>query len=163
MANPRLLAISAMLLSQAVCCETKSLFAYMNTSHDLRISPNPANDPGAVACASATYTNGVNMTGWADLTVVGHINCSIEDASYAMGVLEGHLTQDLIYDAFINFNASNSWLQDGHLPKNLSAYISTQLAYINSQVSASNEFSKLDGSFTARTPTLFLTFLCPVV
>ncbi|EDQ87028.1 uncharacterized protein MONBRDRAFT_33589 [Monosiga brevicollis MX1] len=85
-------------------------------------------------CARASYFPGVNETGWADLTVEALTGvCNSSEAAYAMGLLEGALSQPLIYDAFLNFEASNGYLDKGHLPSKLQAFVDAQLKYISDQ------------------------------
>ena len=51
-----------------------------------------------------------------------------------MGLLEGQATAQSIDDAFANFNASNAYLQNAHLPPVLETYLQTQRAWMDEQV-----------------------------
>eukprot|EP00055_Hartaetosiga_balthica_P008244 m.30036 g.30036 ORF g.30036 m.30036 type:complete len:561 (-) comp6198_c0_seq1:242-1924(-) len=88
------------------------------------------------SCASAVFINNVNTTGWGELTVEARLNCTAEDASYSMGYLEGKLTQSLIWDAFLNFNASNAYLENGFLPQDVQSFVNTQTMWLQDQVNS---------------------------
>lgn len=51
-----------------------------------------------------------------------------------MGVVEGQATAALIDAAFANYNASNAWLENAHLPPTLQNFINAQRAWMDAQV-----------------------------
>jgi hypothetical protein len=77
-------------------------------------------------CADAAYDDLVNETGWGELTVRASATCHFEEAAYAMGYLEGQLTWFRMWQAFQNFNHSNSWLVGGNLPPAISSFVVKQ-------------------------------------
>lgn len=102
------------------------------------VAPLRRGQPPANTCATADVAHKLNSTGWIFLTVRGHSSgsCSPSDMGYAMGLLEGQATAQSIDDAFANFNASNAYLQNAHLPPVLETYLQTQRAWMDEQVSA---------------------------
>eukprot|EP00049_Salpingoeca_infusionum_P022487 m.7037 g.7037 ORF g.7037 m.7037 type:complete len:525 (-) comp5213_c0_seq1:166-1740(-) len=116
-------------LSLSLVEATTRVSVATNGHQDLAIAAH-----GTPGCATASFDDSVNSTGWAFLTVKGNESCSYGDAAYAMGYAEGYLTQRLIWDAFVNFNASNGYLIGGHLPHNLSTYVQQQLAWMEAKI-----------------------------
>ena len=86
-------------------------------------------------CAQGFYSDDVTENGWGELTVTASDGCPADDQALAMGYAEGVVTADRIYQAFLNFNASNGYLVGGFLPDVLAEYITEQNAWMAEQVS----------------------------
>eukprot|EP00047_Mylnosiga_fluctuans_P010788 m.17929 g.17929 ORF g.17929 m.17929 type:complete len:518 (-) comp3290_c0_seq1:566-2119(-) len=81
-------------------------------------------------CADASYADLVNTTGWGELTVRGSPTCTYLQSAYTMGYLEGSLTWLRIWQAFQNFNRSNSYLVGGGLPAPIRSFVQTQTSWL---------------------------------
>ena len=87
-------------------------------------------------CAQGFYSDDVAENGWGELTVTASDGCLASDQALAMGYAEGAITAERIYQAFVNFNASNGYLVGGFLPDVLAAYIAEQNAWMAQQISS---------------------------
>ena len=122
-------------LAGPLAAQAKTAFAVQNQEggNGWTVLSKVDADTQGNACAWAQYNNTVNSTGWATLTVEGNAGCWYQDAASAMGYLEGYLTHDLIWDAFVNFNASNKYLVNGLLPPVLQHFVDNQTAWMKQQ------------------------------
>ena len=94
--------------------------------------------------AFANYTNGLNRTGWAFFHVITNENfeddtqvllysaCNlIEKKGYAAGYLEGYLSRELIYDAYLNF-VESVLLDSPNLSEAAYGFINDQITWLES-------------------------------